>query len=77
MHPLLPDLSTMTLDDLNARYNELSRKYAQASRMGSGSMLSQMIMIMEGYREEINRRNQKILDDANRNPNFKNIIDIK
>ena len=77
-HPLLPDLSTMSQDELMTKYNELNTRWIQASRSGSGSVLSQMSMIMESYRSEISRRHAKMLEDASqRNPGFKNIIDIK
>jgi hypothetical protein len=78
MHPLAPDLSGLSLDELNKKYNELTQRYIMASRSGSGSVLSQMVMLLDDYRSEISRRHQKILDDtSNKNPNFKNIIDIK
>jgi hypothetical protein len=78
MHPLAPDLSGLSLDELNKKYNELTQRYIMASRSGSGSVLSQMVMLLDDYKSEISRRHQKILDDtSNKNPNFKNIIDIK
>ena len=78
MHPLAPDLSGLSLDELNKKYNELTQRYIMASRSGSSSVLSQMVMLLDDYRSEISRRHQKILDDtSNKNPNFKNIIDIK
>lgn len=78
LHPLAQDLSSLTTDELNAKYNELNKKYILASRSGSGQVLAQMQMLLEGYREELGRRHQRMLDDvANKNSNFKNIIDIK
>jgi hypothetical protein len=48
----------------------------QAQRMGNGSLINQVGMLLEDYRVELSKRQQKILDDANKNANFKNIIDI-
>ena len=76
MHPLTTDLSKLSTEELNTKYNELVKKMLQAQRMGSGSLVNQVGMILEDYRVELSRRQQKILDDANKNANFKNIIDI-
>ena len=76
MHPLAPDLSTLSSDEVNTKYNELVKRMLQAQRTGNGSLIHQIAMLLEDYRSELARRQQKILDDANKNPSFKNIIDI-
>lgn len=77
MHPLAPDLSGLSNDELLNKYNDLNKKFSQAHRVGSGSIIYQMSMLLEDYRAEMRRRQEKMLADANKNPNFKNIIDIK
>lgn len=78
MHPLTPDLTGLSMEDLMAKYNDLTKKYSQAHRTGSWQVMNQMQMIMEDYKSEISRRQQKLLDEVNsKNNNFKNIIDIK
>jgi hypothetical protein len=77
-HPLAPDLSTLTNDELHSKFNELNNRFTQAHRAGSMAVLGQMRMLLDDYRAEISRRQQKILDDATqKNSDFKNIIDIK
>lgn len=76
MHPLTPDLSNLSTEDLNTKYNELVKRMLQAQRMGNGSLINQVGMLLEDYRVELSKRQQKLLDDANKNANFKNIIDI-
>lgn len=77
-HPLAPNLSALTNDELHSKYNELNNRFSQAQRAGSMSVLGQMRMLLDDYRAEIGRRQQKLLDDASqKNSNFKNIIDIK
>jgi hypothetical protein len=77
-HPLAPDLSSLTNDELHGKYNELNNRFSQAQKAGSMSVLGQMRMLLEDYRAEIARRQQKLLDEATqKNNNFKNIIDIK
>lgn len=78
LHPLAQDLSQLNLDELLSKYSELNKKYMQAHRLGSGSVLGQMSMLLEDYRYEIGRRQQKMLEEAGgKNKNFKNIIDIQ
>ena len=78
LHPLAPDLSNLNMDELLEKYNQLTKRYLQAQRLGSGSVLGQMSMLLEDYRTEIGRRQQKMLEDAsNKNKNFRNIIDIQ
>lgn len=76
MHPLTPNLSELTMEELNGKYNELVKKMTQAQRLGSGGLMNQLGMLLEDYKSEISRRQQQILADANKNANFKNIIDI-
>lgn len=77
LHPLAQDLSGLNNDELLNKYNELNKKFMIASRTGSGSVISQMAMLLEDYRAELQLRQEKLLADANKNPNFKNIIDIQ
>ena len=78
LHPLAPDLSKLNMDELMEKYNELNKKFQQAQRVGSGSVVGQMFILLEDFRQEIGRRQQKMLDEAsNKNRNFKNIIDIQ
>jgi hypothetical protein len=76
MHPLAPNLSELTMEELTGKYNELVKKTLQAQRMGSGALINQLAMLLEDYKSEISQRQQQILADANKNASFKNIIDI-
>lgn len=77
MHPLVPDLSGLTMDELMLKYNDLNKKMTMAQRVGSTGVLQQMSLVLENYRNEIATRQAKILEDVNRKSNFKNIIDIQ
>jgi hypothetical protein len=76
MHPLLPDLSNLKIEELTEKYNSLVKRRLQVQRMGDYNLISQLSMIMDDYQQEIIKRQQKLFDDANKNANFKNIIDI-
>jgi len=78
MHPLSPDLTQLSDTDLHKKYNDLVSRLTQSYRFGSTSVVNQLQMILEDYRLEIERRNQKILDDiAKKSKNLNGIIDIQ
>ncbi len=76
MHPLTPDLTGLSMEDLQNKYSDLTKKFLQAQRSGNSNLMHQINLVIDDYRQEISKRNQKMLDDANKNANFKNIIDI-
>lgn len=78
MHPLVSDLSSLSNEELQKKYTELTNKMNQAYRFGPTSVIPQMQMIMEHYRSELDRRHRKTLEDMEqKSDKFKGIIDIK
>jgi hypothetical protein len=77
-HPLSPDLSKLTVDELNAKYGDLLKRVTYAYRVGNPDMVQQLQMLLEDYRLELDNRNTKALAEMEKNSkNFKNIIDIQ
>jgi hypothetical protein len=78
MHPLSPDLTKLTLDELNNKYGDLLKRITYAYQIGQPDMVQQLQMLLQDYQSEIQVRNQKALADMEKNSkNFKNIIDIQ
>ena len=78
MHPLVPDLSGLSTEDLHKKYNELLQKLNQAYKFGPSGAIPQMQMILENYRYEMDKRNRKTLEEMEaKNNKFKGIIDIQ
>jgi hypothetical protein len=78
MHPLVPELSNLTTEELHKKYNELTQKLNQAYRFGPSSAIPQMQMILENYRYEMDVRNRKLIEEMEaKNDKFKGIIDIQ
>ena len=78
MHPLTPDLSSLSDAELSKKHNELSTKLMQAYRFGNGSLVYQLQMVIEDYTMELSRRQQKLMDELTKNnKEFNNIIDIQ
>lgn len=77
-HPLTPDLSKLTMEELNSKYNDLMNRYTTAFRWGNADMTQQLLLLIEDYRNELDNRQRKMLEDLEKNSkNFKNLIDIK
>lgn len=81
MHPLSNDLSGLSDDELHKKFGELQKKFTQAYQFGPQAIIPQLQMVMEDYQAEINRRNQKQMDELmkraeSKTGGFKGIIDI-
>ena len=76
-HPLVGDLSQLSVDELYAKFAELNRKMSMAYRMGYGDAVQQMQMLIVDYQQEINNRNDKMMQEmAEKTPEFAHIIDV-
>ena len=77
MHPLAPDLSKLTDDELQKKRSELQSRLAFVYRMGNADLVGQISMLINDYDIEIQTRNQKLMDQmAKASKNFGNIINI-
>jgi len=77
-HPLTPDLSKLSMEELTGKYNDLMSRLTTAYRWGNPDMVGQLQMLLQDYQEEMNTRQRKALEELEKNSkNFKNIIDIK
>jgi hypothetical protein len=81
-HPLAPNLSTLSQDQLNENYSKLINQLNAAHRFGRTDVVGQIQMLLQDYQEEISNRNQKAMEDMQKameknSKNFKNIIDIQ
>jgi hypothetical protein len=78
MHPLTPDLSGLSDSELQKKHNEITTKLSSAYKMGNYALVSQIQMIAEDYGWELQRRQQKLMDDLlKKDDKFKDIIEIK
>lgn len=66
MHPLIPDLSKLSDEELFNKNSDLHSKLAFAYRIGNPDMVGQLHLLLHDYREEVARRNQKMLEEASR-----------
>jgi len=64
MHPLAPDLSKLADEELHTKRSELQNRMSLAYRMGSADMVNQLQLLLQDFAMEVERRNQKMMDDA-------------
>lgn len=77
-HPLIPDLSGLTEEELAAKINELSKKLAIAARTGNGYLCVQIRMALESYQAKYQEKLQASYKKAsNEGPNFDDKIQIR
>ena len=64
MHPLTNDLSKLSDDELYTKRSELQNRLGFAYRMGHGDLVHQLNLLIGDYMLEIETRNKKMLEDA-------------
>lgn len=67
MHPLVSNLDTMTMSELEAKIADLSKKYFQTSNI---SLQSQISMVLESYQTALSTKRQaeltKLIDKSDK-----------
>ena len=77
MHPLSPDLSKLTDDELQQKRGELQNRLMTSYRMGNADLVTQVQLLLGDYDIELQTRNQKMMDQMSKaSKNFGNIINI-
>jgi uncharacterized membrane protein (DUF106 family) len=79
MHPLAPDLTNLTDDELQKKYNELNNRINAAYRMGNMDLVMQVQLLLDDYQTEMGTRQRKMMEDLQKRAgkDFDDIIDIK
>lgn len=77
MHPLTPNLTQLTDDELQKKYAELQKKMMQAYTFGNTDLAIQLQMLLEDYTMEVQQRQAKMMEELMaKSDKFKGIIDI-
>jgi len=66
-HPFITDLSSKTLEEIQSTISDLSRKESFARRMGNSSLANQVVMVIESYRKEYQKRITEMIDKQKMN----------
>lgn len=71
-HPLIGDLSNLTLEELNTQISDLYRKINIAAQSGNGHLCNQLRMALDSYQTKY----QEKLKDSVKSHNFDDKIRI-
>jgi hypothetical protein len=71
-HPFISDLSELSMDDLQEKISELNKRLSFVARMNNTSMYSQLLMVIDSYNNEYNKR----MDAMYKKYNLSNSIQI-
>ena len=66
-HPFISDLSKLSMDDLQEKISELNKRLAFVARMNNTSMYGQLLMVIDSYNNEYNKRMNEMYKKYNLN----------
>ena len=76
-HPLINNIDDLSMEQLQERITELSRKVGMAHRMGNAQLRHQVQMALETYQNKYRERQQALWKkDDNNGTDFSDRIDI-
>jgi hypothetical protein len=73
-NPLLTGVTELSDDELLAKITELNNKMGQASSAGMAGAVNQMVVVLNEYQEEMNRRHREALEDGKEK--YDELIDV-
>lgn len=71
-HPFIQDLSDKSLEDLQKTISDLLNKLTFAYKVNNPSLVNQLNMVLESYKEEYNKK----MDDMVKKQNIQTKIEI-
>lgn len=66
-HPFISDLSKLSMDDLQEKITELNKRLTFVARMNNTSMYGQLLMVIDSYNSEYNKRMNEVYKKYNLN----------
>jgi len=72
-HPLLPNIDSLTTEELNTKITELNKKLSIAWRMGNNDLCNQLRMALETYQNKYTEK----LRGSQTGTDFDGMIDVK
>jgi len=64
-HPFIHGLDQLSLDELQEKISSLTSKLTFSSRMHNHAMSGQLLMVLESYQNEYNRRMEELYKKQN------------
>lgn len=64
-HPFINDLSNLSMEELQQKISDLNNKLNFAYRTGKGPLINQLLMVIESYRTEYNKKITEMISKQN------------
>ena len=64
-HPFISSLSDKSMEELQTAIQDLTKKLNFAYRMQNTAMITQLLMILDSYKQEHNRKMDELLKKQN------------
>ena len=61
-HPFIQDLSDLSLEELQTKLTDINNKLSYAYKTGNTSLISQINMVLESYRNAYNKKMDELID---------------
>lgn len=74
-HPLLEQLSGLTLEEIQSKISDLNKKLAFAYQMNNGPVIQQLNLIMGSYQEAYRKKMDELMPKGD-GDKYANKIDI-
>jgi hypothetical protein len=77
-HPLTPNLANLKDTDIDSKISDLNKKYVIVARSGNGGLCNQILLALEEYKSEQQRRLLEKTNVAvkNQTKDFSDLINI-
>ena len=76
-HPLINNLSSLTMDELQSKISELNRKLSWATRSGNANLVYQIRLALDSYNSTYQQKLADSYKESNKNnPDFSDKINI-
>ena len=76
-HPLISGIDDLTVEQLQTRISDLTKKLGWAHRSGNGDLASQISMALETFNNKYQQRVQELYEKSNKSgKDFSDRIDI-
>jgi len=69
-HPLTPDLSGLSDEEVHSKRNDLNTRLNYAYRIGNADMINQISLMLQDYAFEVEQRNAKMMEEARKSGRF-------
>ena len=75
-HPLINDISDLTLDQLQNKISDLNKKLNIAMRGGNAALIGQIRMVLDTFNNKYQAKLQEQQNKGNNGPDFSDKINI-